>query len=202
MSAMTSHAQPTLRTGSPRRPLPARLTPLRRLRRIVVIALLLCFIPIFASYLSAVTGPSNSSFTIRSFEWLRDHGAAPVASQIESIYYSLGGPSTGGPALSRLPLSPHGALDAVHPPNIPPLIAPALPSEGVWVRAESWSGQSSPVQVTQFRTDPSYPQMVAGVAWINPARVRIQLYPGRLEPSVALPRGPMEVPPGLRSRLL
>jgi hypothetical protein len=44
--------------------------------------------------------------------------------------------------------------------------------------------------------------MVAGVAWIDARRTRIVLYPGRLEPSVTLPRGPMEVPSALRPRLL
>ena len=44
--------------------------------------------------------------------------------------------------------------------------------------------------------------MVAGVAWIDPRRTRVVLYPGRLEPSVSLPRGMMEVPPSLRGRLL
>ena len=44
--------------------------------------------------------------------------------------------------------------------------------------------------------------MVAGVAWIDPRRTSIVLYPGQLEPSVTMPRGPMEVPPALRSRLL
>jgi hypothetical protein len=58
------------------------------------------------------------------------------------------------------------------------------------------------VQITQFRSDPNYPQMVAGAIWIDPTRARIQLYPGRLEPSVGVPRGPMEVPVGSRARLL
>jgi hypothetical protein len=44
--------------------------------------------------------------------------------------------------------------------------------------------------------------MVAGVAWIDPTRARIQLYPGRQEPSVNLPRGAMEVPTDARARLL
>ncbi len=69
--------------------------------------------------------------------------------------------------------------------------------------SETWSGGSgSPVQITQFRSDPTYPQMVAGVAWIDTARTRVQLYPGRLQPSVPVPRGPMEVPPSARPRLL
>ena len=168
----------------------------------VIFTLLLCLIPVAVSYVTTMAAPSNSSFTIRSFEWLRDHGAASVASRIENIYYTLNAPSTGGPALRRLPLHAPVAAAAVHPPDIPPLISPALPGEGVWVPSETWSGSGSPVQITQFRSDPNYPQMVAGVAWIDTSRASVQLYPGRLEPSVDLPRGPMEVPPGSRSRLL
>jgi hypothetical protein len=55
--------------------------------------------------------------------------------------------------------------------------------------------------VTSFRPDPSYPQMVAGVAWIDHTRTSVALYPGRYEPpndgsQLA------EVPPQLRSGLL
>lgn len=184
-----------------RRPLPPRLKPWQRLRRVATITLVLCFVPIAVSFGVTIAGQSNSSFAIRSFEWLRDHGAAQFVSGIESLYYSLNAPSTGGPALRALPLKA-GAVAAIHPRNIAPVLRPSLPGEGVWVPTETWSGSAPPVQIAQFRSDPNYPQMVAGVAWIDPKRTTIALYPGRLEPSVSLPRGPMEVPPALRSRLL
>jgi hypothetical protein len=184
-----------------RRPLPPRLSPWRRARRVAWTAVAMCLVPIVISFATTMAGPSNSTFTIRSFEWLRDHGAATIASQIESAYYTLNAPSTGGPALRALPLKAK-TVAAVHPRDMAPLISPSLPGEGVWVPTETWSGSSPPVQVAQFRSDPLYPQMVAGVAWIDPRRTAIVLYPGRLEPSVTLPRGPMEVPPALRSRLL
>ncbi|MGH2869583.1 MAG: hypothetical protein ACRDNK_18710 [Solirubrobacteraceae bacterium] len=183
------------------RPLPPRLTPLRRVRRALALAFALCLVPIAFSYGGMLMGASNSSFTIRSFEWLRDHGAATLASTIESVYYSWNAPATGGPALRKLAIKAHGTA-AVHPPDVAPIIHPAVPQEGVWVPTETWSGSSAPVQITQFRTDPLYPQMVAGVAWIDTRRASVVLYPGRLEPSVSLPRGLMEVPPSLRSRLL
>ncbi len=164
-------------------------------------ALCMCLVPITISFAATLSGPSNSSFTIRSFEWLRDHGAAQIASQIESIYYSLNAPATGGAALHALPLKAR-SVASVHPPDIAPMIRPALPGEGAWAPTETWSGANPPVQIAQFRSDPNYPQMVAGVAWIDPRRTRIVLYPGQLEPSVAVPRGMMEVPPALRSRLL
>ena len=186
-----------------RRPLPPRLNPWRRARRIVTITLCLCLVPTLFSYLATVTGPSNSSLAIRSFEWLRDHGGAGLAVEAEDIYYSLNAPSTGGPGLRKLPLRQRAGVTAsVHPPEVAPVVHPALPGEGVWVPSESWTGSSSPVQIAQFRSDPNYPTMVGGVAWIDTARTRIALNPGRLEPSVDLPRGAMEVPPALRPRLL
>jgi hypothetical protein len=187
--------------ASRRRPVPPRLSPWGRARRVAWIAAGVCLIPITISYGTTVAGPSNSSFTVRSFEWLRDHGAAQIASQMEGIYYTLNAPATGGAALRALSLHAK-TVAAVHPADITPLIAPALPGEGVWVPTESWSGEAPPVQIAQFRSDPNYPQMVAGVAWIDPRRTSILLYAGRLEPSVSVPRGPMEVPRTLRSRLL
>ena len=195
------HAQAAVRDRAFRRPPPPRLNAWRRARRTVTIALLMCSLPIAMSYLITLSGPSNSSLTIRSFEWLRDHGAAQVSSQIESLYYSLNAPATGGAPLRALPLTAR-TMAAVHPQDIAPTIQPSLPGEGVWVPTETWSGPSPPIQIAQFRSDPNYPQMVAGVVWIDPRRTSIVLYPGRLEPSVSLPRGPMEVPTGLRSRLL
>jgi hypothetical protein len=57
------------------------------------------------------------------------------------------------------------------------------------------------VLVTTFRPDPNYPQMVAGVAWIDTSRASIALYPGRYEPPNA-GAVPAMVPPELRPRLL
>jgi hypothetical protein len=197
------HANEIALPRAHRRRLPPRLSPWRRIRRILTIGLCLCFMPIAISYLTAITRPSNSSFTINSFEWLRDNGAAGLAVQAENVYYSLNAPATGGPGIRKLALThPAGITAAVHPPNIAPVVQPALRGEGVWVPSETWTGANAPVLVTQFRSDPNYPSMVAGAAWINTARVSITLNPGQLEPAVTLPRGPMEVPAASRGRLL
>jgi phosphodiester glycosidase len=185
-----------------RRSLPPRLRPLARARRVLILTLAMCSTLVVFSYTTTMLSPSNSSLTIRSFEWLRDHGAASFAASIETLYYSLNAPATGGPALRKLPLRARASLAGIHPPNITPLIFPSLRGEGVWVPSETWSGSDSPVQIAQFRSDPNYPQMVAGVAWVDIHRAFVQLYPGRLEPSVSLPRGPMEVPADKRPVLL
>ncbi|MGI8630238.1 MAG: hypothetical protein ACR2LV_08780 [Solirubrobacteraceae bacterium] len=188
----------------------------RRARRVVLAAALMCLLPALGSYAQALAQASNSSFGIRSVEWMRDHGARGLVTKVESIYYSLTGPSAGGPALRALPGQPgfssasagtnhHHAVRAVppyRPPSIAPLIHPALPGEGVWRATFSGGGARPPVLVTSFRNDPAYPQAVAGIGWIDHTRTSTFLYPGRLEPAVTLPRGPMEIPSSKRLGLV
>jgi Phosphodiester glycosidase len=184
----------------------------RRARRVALAAALLSLIPVFASYLHALTQASNSPIGIRTVEWLRDNGARGLVNQIESTYYSLTAPAKGGPALRALPgqaavtsLPParkRGAVGYAYPPRIPPRIYPPLPGEGIWHATWAAGATQPPVLVASFRSDPAYPRMVAGVAIINQAQTSTWLYPGRREPSVTLARGPMEVPRRLRPKLV
>jgi hypothetical protein len=184
----------------------------RRTRRILLAAAGLCLIPVLFSYLGALTQASNASIGIRTVEWLRDNGARALVNDVESIYYSMTAPSKGGPGLRALPGQPGGVLPTltghhiVHyyrPPRIKPILSPPLPGEGVWRATFAGGGAQPPVLVTSFRTDPAYPRVVAGVAWIDHTRTSTWLYPGRLEPAMSLgSRGPTEVPQRLRPRLV
>ncbi len=168
-------------------------------------------LPALFSYAKMLTQPSDSSLSIRTVEWMRENGARGLVNQVENVYYSLNAPAPGGPALRALPRQEGvvaagaraSARAAYHPPRIRPVIHPALPGEGVWHPTFSTGGSHPPVLVTSYRPEPSYPQLVAGVAWIDHTRTSVWLYPGRLEPSVAMAsRGPMEVPLRLRGRLV
>lgn len=191
----------------------------RRARRIALGAALLSLVPVIVSYVQTMVQPSNSSFGIRSVEWLRDNGARGLVTNVENIYYSLSAPSKGGPPLRVLPRQAGIAAQRLGiarlavtrerphhyylPPPIAPVIHPALPGEGVWHPTFAGGGARPPVLITSFRPSPAYPQVVAGVAWINHTRTSTWLYPGRDEPSVAMPsRGPMEVPMSARSHLV
>ncbi len=204
-------APPTRPPGDQRPPQPRRAP---RWRRIALLAAALCLVPAVVSYGKMLTQASNAGIGIRTVEWLRDNGARGIVNKVESIYYSLNAPSTGGPALRALPKQV-GVLAAanaarqhrVHyyrPPRIRPLTRPALPGEGVWRATFSGRGSRPPVLVTSFRSDPvNYPQLVAGVAWIDHSLTSTWLYPGRLEPGVSMgSRGPLEVPLRLRPKLV
>jgi hypothetical protein len=194
-------------------PIRRRRTPQRRWRRIATTAALLCLLPAIGSYVKMLTRPSDSSLSIRTVEWLRDNGARGLVNRIESIYYSLNAPAKGGAALRSLPQQPgvagaparpiHRNRPGYRPRRLRPVIHPALPGEGVWRATFAGGGSRPPVLVTSFRPDPSYPQLVAGVAWIDQTRTSTWLYPGRQEPAVSMSsRGPMEIPVSRRHRLV
>ena len=192
--------------SSPRRPrrVPPQVPGAVRVRRIVLMASLLLLVILIGSFSLAMMQSSNVTVGVRAVEWLRENGAAWLVSDIESIYYSFNAPSKGGPALKRLPTVGGAAATKVRqdaPAPIPPAITPALPGEGQWRSTGPVVQGAAPMLVTTFRPDPNYPQLVAGVAWIDASRTSLALYPGRYEPPNS--SNPVaEVPPSLRSKLL
>jgi hypothetical protein len=172
------------------------------------------------SYVSMALKPSSLPLGVRSVDWVRTHHGAWLVDEVERLYYGWKAPKKGGPPLRALPkvgrpikaavpaaARPHAprrsrAVPSYEPPRIAPLIRPALPGEGVWRSTGRVVDGGPPVLVPTFRTDPSYPQMVAYVAWFDHTRTQLALYPGRYEPPGANPRGPMEVPQSQRWRLL
>ncbi len=182
-----------------------------RLRRIAIVASLVALLPAGISYVSAMSGPSNTALGVRTVEWLRDNGAAGIVGQIETWYYSLTAPSKGGPARKALPKVGVGGAGAPpqvvlpvteRPQAVAPMLAPALAGEGVWKPTRTGLGSAPPLLVTTFRDEPAYPRVVIGLAWIDTKRTQVSLIPGRIEPTVALSTRAMEVPLSTRNRLL
>jgi hypothetical protein len=189
----------------------------RRARRVLLTACLFCLAIAAVSWIPAVTGNSNLGISIASVEWLRSHGGNPIVTQIENWYYTLNEPEKGGPTLTSLPQVGVGAATAsasgtegegaeqvaYTPPRVKPLIHPALKGEGVWKKAGAKVGPEPPVLLSTFRSDPEYPQFVAGVAWMAAPRTELAYVPGTVEPPEPIEdRGNGEVPPELRKRLV
>jgi hypothetical protein len=177
---------------------------------VILIAAAICLVPAAVSWVHMLRHPRNVSWSIATVEWVRAHGGNPLVSQVENWYYELNAPSKGGPPLKSLPQVGVAAADAQHrdppaqvyrPPRIKSLIHPALPGEGVWKPASAVAGRRPPVLLTTFRSDPEYPQFVAGVAWIDSGRTHLAYVPGLAEPPELEDRGPAEVPPAKRDRI-
>ncbi len=181
----------------------------KRARRILLLAAIACLLAAATSYLPAMSASRNVGLGVSSVEWLRQNGGNSIVSEIENWYYTLEAPEKGGPALTSLPKvgvnGDGGGSEptAYRPPNVAPLIHPALPGEGVWKKAAAGAGSRPPVLLTTFRSDPEYPRFVTGIAWIDSRRTRVDYVPGLAEPPEPLEhRGSGEVPPRLRGRLV
>jgi len=173
------------------------------------------------SWTRAILRPSNSSIGIRSVEWVRDNGGAWLVNDIERAYYSLDAPAKGGPALRNLPVAGVAVQPRQHAPRashhrarrrrrthlpkrVRPVIAPRLPGEGSWrtTRAQFSRAAEPPILITSYRPDPSYPRVVAGLAWFDHRRTRVSLYPGIQEPPGGGSSSGGQVPDAHRRALL
>jgi hypothetical protein len=189
-----------------------RISPWKRARRILLLAAIACLAAAATSYVPAMSKKHNVGLGVSSVEWLRQNGGNSLVSEIENWYYSFEAPEKGGPGLTSLPQVGVGAAGgessrsrarAYRPPNVKPLIHPTLAGEGVWKKAAAKAGPQPPVLLTTFRSDPEYPQFVAGVAWIDSSRTHLEYVPGLAEPPEPLAhRGSGEVPAGTRQRLV
>jgi hypothetical protein len=72
----------------------------------------------------------------------------------------------------------------------------------LWAARDTWAGR--PVYTAQFVPNPAAPAVRAYAAWIRSSAVDLALYPGYKgpNPTLSLARGPEEVPPSARPRLL
>ena len=197
-----------------------RRAALRRRRRrrwlaATALVVLVVLSPAIYSYADWMTRPSSLGWWPNTVEWIRANHGNWLVDEVEHYYYSWTAPSKGGPQLKTLPTVGERPAHAfvsrrakaqhrqvVSPPHIRTVFAARLPGEGVWRRTGPLVDGGPPVLVTTFRSELDYPRIVAYVAWFDHTRTSVAFYPGRYEPPSAPVRGPMEVPPGQRWRLL
>jgi hypothetical protein len=171
-------------------------------RRIAALVVVVALIPIGVSYGRALIYPGNASFTVRTVEWVRDHGGSPLVDFAENIYYRLHAPSNAAPAPSTLPQASGTAVASAPAPLSTLPGATALPGEGVWQAGPRIAGRASGLYTTFIRPDPQHSSVVAGVARFDQRLVSAHLIAGTKEPTgLGWPEGG-QVPPELRAGLV
>jgi hypothetical protein len=170
---------------------------LRRARSVIgilikglVVLLAVALIPSAWSFGRALTRPGTDSLGIRTTEWVRDHGGRGLVAWAENAWYSHHPPPKGGlPSASALPVVTAPPLHSVtvpladKPTNVR-IIAPApLPNEGVWQPTGRTGADGLPLLYTTFiRPDAIHTSLVTGLAWMDPKRLRFDLYSGDQQP--------------------
>ena len=199
----------------------------RRRRLLVAVVVIVVTCPVWFSFASMASQPSSLPLSVRSVEWVRQHHGNWLVDTAEHVYFGyIKTPQKGGPGLTALPAvglasqapvaSPSGRAPgsmptspaspvspvSLGPTAIASLITPALPGEGVWRRTGTDVTGGPPVLVSVFRPEPSYPHLIAYIAWFDHTRTQLGFYPGRYEPPLAAVRGSAKVPMSQRNRLV
>lgn len=192
---------------SEERPLPrpeARRLAMRRRRRrrlFPIVGVLVVVLLVLIPAAGAASTPGNEDFKAKLADWLRAHHAAALVTPIESWYYNQHAPKKGGQlrSLNALPPSqtkPKGGPGApAHiglpsPANVPLLVQPGLPGEGVWQPVGPAMDGSPAMYEAQFRADQVYTSQVTSAVWFDPTRLKLSLIPGLTEPGGSWPETP------------
>jgi hypothetical protein len=162
---------------------------LRRIRRGVLLGIVCLLAPVAWSYGHALAAPGSDSLGIRSTEWLKDHGGRGIVAWAERVWYQHHAPKKGGvpnakdiPAVSNTPQTA-STLQPYDLPAAPHLIvSQPLPGEGAWQAGPRSQGGAPLVYTTFIQPSSEYSSLITGLAWMDPKRLRFELYSGTQQP--------------------
>jgi hypothetical protein len=183
----------------------------RQVALVVVVSLVVAVGGVGWSYVQALTDPGDASWQVRTVDWVREHGGAPLVNAAENWWYTHNAPGGSAPASGAVP-SP-ATLDApvsapvsvtAHPPSGLPMLPgrKPLPGEGRWVPSPQRVGGVPALYTAYFRPDQSYPSQVAGVAWMDQTLVSTHLIAGTREPVIGTPPAQAQVPVDMQASLV
>jgi hypothetical protein len=141
-------------------------------RRAVGFTLLLALIGAIGSYSYALVYPGEASFSVRTVEWVRDHGGNPLVDALENWWFTRRAPAaaTGGGGVA------HAGFEVE-----PGLVGPRT-AEGRWLAGPMSGGSTPPMFCTLMFPDPEHPGVSAAIARFDQHRVAARLIAGTREP--------------------
>lgn len=154
-----------------------------------VVVLLLT--PVAWSYGHALTRPGTDALGIRTTEWVKDHGGNGVVLWAERSWYAHHAPKRGGAPLAKdiplvttvPPTAPPTTVKAYDTPAHPRLlVTQPIDGEGVWQAGPRSAGGAPLVYTTFMRPNNENTSLVTGLAWMDPKRLRFELYSGSEQP--------------------
>ncbi len=177
---------PTVVSGPPDVPtvVPERSgpRPRRRWRRWVLLVVALALIPVTWSYASYLTASGNEPVTVRTSDWLRDHGFETMVNDIEQWWYTRSPPTGSRPVPAEIP--------------------PGLHQAGQWTNVAGLSAPAGSVQEEYVQPDAAHRSVAATVVRIDQAATRLVLVPGTKEPGGKPWAWHSEIPPAQRSKAI
>jgi len=164
-----------------RHPRRIRIPSLTILRRLLAAILAAVMLTLAVSYGRALTYPGEAPLDVRTVDWIRENGGAPLVNAVENWWYTRQAPPTSAPDPTLGSAGPVPAAPGT-PAPLPAIGPRAAPGEGTWVAGPSSKNGTPPLLATFVRPDPVHPGVVAGVARFDQNLVKAQLIAGTREP--------------------
>jgi hypothetical protein len=134
----------------------------RRWRRWVLLVVVLVLVPVIWSYAGYLTAPGDEPVTVRTSDWLRDHGFQWAVNDVEQWWYTRSPPKGTHPTRAELP--------------------PGLTRPGQWVDVRGLAVPPGSVQEEYLQPDPAHPSVAATLVRVDQAATRLVYVPGTKEP--------------------
>jgi len=168
----------------PDEPGPRRSKRARRRRRFrnASLILIVLLVPVGWSYAGYLTAPGDAPVSVRTVDWMRDHGFQSVVNHVEQWWYTRSKPTGSRPARSDLPTrAPLTIAEATGGEVSGAAVTPFI-REGVWSNVNGLAASSAAVQQTYIRPSPGFPSVVADVVRFDQHATRLVYVPGLREP--------------------
>ena len=177
---------------------PPRSTRAKWIRRGIAIAVVLLLIPVAVSYVDYLQRPGSDTLSVRTVEWIRDHGGNGIVNTVERWWYTNNPPPTGGkPSAIKVqdtvtdtttkantapPTYPQ--IQRIAPPTARvPTPAPEVePNEGVWQPTGRLVSGQPAVYTTYVRPDAAHTSYYTGLMWLDTKLLRANYVVGTEQP--------------------
>lgn len=178
-----------------------------RVRQLIVLLLLVSTFAVSYSYGSYLTAAGSAPVSVRTVDWLREHGFASAVNAGEQWWYTRHVPTGAKVAAVDLPTQSHPRSSGYTPRvAAPDVIASVQPTpqlgEGVWQSVDGLAVPRDAAQQTFVRPDLAYPAVDVNLVRFDQRAISTTYVPGLKEPGGQAWSWSGQVPPSQRSRLV
>jgi hypothetical protein len=182
-------------------------------RRLIAIAIVILLIPVAVSYVDYINKPGSDTLSVRTVEWIRDHGGNGIVNTVERWWYTNNPPPTGGkPKAIKVqdtvtettgktatpPTFPQ--IQHLPPPTgrVPTPAADVQENEGVWQPTGRLVSGQPAVYTTYVRPDALHTSYLTGLMWLDTKLLRANYIVGTEQPGGGANPWGSQIPPEQR----
>ncbi len=192
---------------------PPRSRRAKWIRRAIALVVVILLVPVAISYVDYLNRPGSDTLSVRTVEWIRDHGGNGIVNTIERWWYTNNPPPTGGkPEAIKTQSTVADTTGKSQTPATYPQIARLPPptarvatpaadvqeNEGVWQPTGRLVLGQPAVYTTYVRPDASHTSYYTGIMWLDTKLLRANYVVGTEQPGGGPNPWNSQIPPDQR----